>query len=60
MELSGVPIPSMDWKSPNLPETLKKFKQTCEFIFEGPLAAKEEAVKFQYLMLWTGEEGRDI
>ena len=29
-------------------------------IFNGPLATKDEVVKVQYLMLWVGEEGRDI
>ena len=59
-ELIGVPIPSLDWKAQNLPEVFRKFKQTCEFIFSGPLAEKSEEVKVQYLMLWVGEEGRDI
>lgn len=59
-ELTGVPIPSMDWKASNLPETYRKFKQTCEFIFDGPLEQKNNAIKTQYLMLWVGEEGRDI
>ena len=59
-ELTGVPIPSIDWNSNNLPETLRKFKRTCEFIFNGPLSDKDETIKVQYLMLWVGETGRDI
>ena len=50
----------MDWKSANLPETFRRFKQMCQFIFDGPLEKKTEIVKIQYLMLWVGEEGRDI
>lgn len=59
-ELTGVPIPSIDWNAPSLPEVLRKFKRTCTFIFEGPLADKPERTKVQYLMLWVGETGRDI
>ena len=50
----------MDWKASNLPETFRKFRQTCDFIFDGPLESKNNAIKTQYLMLWVGEEGRDI
>lgn len=59
-ELTGIPIPSINWKTNNLPEVFRKFKQTCEFIFDGPLSEKDEAIKVQYLMLWVGEDGRDI
>ena len=59
-ELTGIPIPNIDWHSGNLPETLRKFRRTCTYIFEGPLSEKNEKVKVQYLMLWVGEEGRDI
>lgn len=59
-ELTGIPIPSIDWKSNNLPETFRKFRQTCDFIFNGPLHEKSEEVKVRYLMLWVGEDGSDI
>ena len=59
-ELTGVPIPSIDWHTGNLPETLRISKRTCQYRFNGPLAAKDEAVKVQYLMLWVGEDGHDI
>ena len=62
-ELTGIPIPNIDWHSGNLPETLRKFRRTCQYIFDGPLAEKDEKIKvqiLQYLMLWVGEEGRDI
>ena len=55
-ELTFIPIPNIDWHSGNLPETLR----TCQYIFDGPLAEKDEKIKVQYLMLWVGEEGRDI
>ena len=41
-----------------LTRSTAKFKRTCKYIFNGPLATK--AVKVQYIMLWAGEEGRDI
>ena len=59
-ELTVIPIPNIDWHSGNLPETLRKFRRTCQHIFKGPLAEKYDKVKVQYLMLWVGEEGRDI
>ena len=59
-ELTGVPIHSIDWRATNLPEALRKFRRTCEYIFDGPLANKDNTVKVQYLMLWVGEDGRDI
>ena len=49
-ELTGVPIPAINWQSGNLPEALRKFKRTCEYIFNGPLATKDEAIKVQCLM----------
>jgi len=41
-ELTGQPIPTIDWHSDNLPEALCKFKRTYEYIFYGPLAAREK------------------
>lgn len=59
-ELSGIPIPSIDWESASLVETFRHFKRTCELIFNGPLEEKTEKVKIQYLLLWVGDTGRDI
>ena len=58
--LAGVPIPNMDWGSQNLPEALRRFRRTCEYIFDGPMVEATEITKVQYLMLWVGEEGRDV
>ncbi|XP_071941474.1 uncharacterized protein [Antedon mediterranea] len=55
-ELTGIPIPTIDWKAQNLPEALKKFK----LIFEGPLTDKPDKTKLLLLLLWEGETGRDI
>lgn len=60
MELSGVPVPSMDWSSVNLLESFKKFRQHAELVFKGALKEKDEEVHVTYLLLWIGEKGREI
>lgn len=60
MELSGIPPPVMNWKSSNLPEQWEKFKDHVELIFTGPLKDKSEEEKVSYLLLWVGEEGRQV
>ncbi|KAK3107010.1 hypothetical protein FSP39_004902 [Pinctada imbricata] len=59
-DLSGLPIPKMDWENSNLPETWRKFQSTVELMFKGPLSAKEEEIHVTYLLLWVGEKGREI
>ena len=59
-KLVGVPIPTLDWKSSNLPEEFRKFKRSVEFIFNGPLKDESEDVKVQYLLMWVGPDGADI
>ena len=41
-------------------EKMCKFRRSCRYIFDGPLAEKDENMKVQYLMLWVGEEGRQL
>ena len=60
MELSGIKPPCMDWSDSNLPEQWNKFKRHLSLIFSGPLKNKSEEEKVAYLLLWTGEKGRDI
>ncbi|XP_062600865.1 uncharacterized protein K02A2.6-like [Saccostrea cucullata] len=60
MELCGIPPPTMDWSSSNLPEAWKKFEQHVKLIFAGPLKEKNEEEQVSYLLLWIGEKGRDI
>lgn len=52
--------PKMDWSAEDLPTAFKAFKAHCEFMFGGPLRAKTEEEKCNYLMLWVGEKGRSI
>ena len=60
MDTYGVPAPSMNWDSPNLPEAWRRFKQHAELMFSGPLRGKTEEEKCSYLLLWIGEKGRDV
>ena len=58
--LTGLPTPSMDWDSSDLNSALKKFKALCELIFTGPLSEVSEEIKVKYLLIWSGEEGREL
>ena len=55
-ELTGVTIPNIleeeeEEYSGDLPEKLRTFRRTCQYIFDGTLAEKDEKIKVQYLML---------
>ena len=52
--------PRLEWDSENLPEAWKKFQQHVILMFDGPLTKLEEGQKLAYLLLWVGEQGRDI
>ena len=58
--MDSVPQPRMDWESGNIPEAWKKFKQHLQLMFKGPLKGKSEEEKCAYLLLWVGENGRDV
>ncbi|XP_060593701.1 uncharacterized protein LOC132748167 [Ruditapes philippinarum] len=60
MDLSGIPPPVMNWQSSNLIEQWQKFKLNVELIFSGPLKSKSEEEKVSYLLLWIGDEGREV
>ena len=60
MELSGIPSYQIDWSNTNLPDQWKKFQQHVELIFKAPLKAKDEEEKVSYLLLWIGDQGREI
>ena len=59
-KLNGGNNPFMDWESNDLPGSFKKFKEHAQFMFSGPLEKKSEESKCSYVMLWTGEKGRNI
>jgi len=48
------------WGSLNLLQSFKKFRKHAELIFSGALEEKTDAVKVIYLLLWLGEQGREI
>ena len=59
-ELAGLPIPSMDWHSPDAPQAFKKFKARCELYFSGPLKEKSEEEQVSYLLIWSGDDGIEL
>jgi hypothetical protein len=50
----------MNWDTSDLPNAWRKFKEHVQFVFGGPLKAKDEATQCNYLMIWVGEKGRDL
>lgn len=52
--------PKMDWEAKDLHTAFKRFKEHANFMFEGPLSNKTEAIRCNYLMLWVGDKGRHI
>ena len=60
MALSGVDVPKMQWIGDNLRENWSRFKQHAELMFSGPLKSRPEAEKCSYLLIWSGQKGRDI
>lgn len=54
--MSGKPV--MNWDASDLAKEWKRFKQHCEFTFDGPLSDKTEKSKVGYLMGYVGDHGR--
>ena len=52
--------PKFNWDSADVVGKWKAFRQHVEFMFKGPLRAKNEEERCCYLMLWVGEKGRRI
>ena len=52
--------PKMDWEAKDLHTAFKSFKEHANFMFEGPLSNKTEAIRCNYLMLWVGDKGKHI
>ena len=50
-DLAGLPIPSVDWLSPNAPQAFKKFKARCELYFSEPLKEKLKEEQISYLLI---------
>lgn len=58
--LSGLPTPTINWNAPDVALEFKNFKELCELYFNGPLVSLKEKQHLAYLMIWVGQEGRDI
>ena len=60
-DLIGFEPPKIDWTpGPDLTQRLKRFRQKCELLFEGPLKARTNEQWCKYLPLWTGDYGLDL
>lgn len=58
-ELTGLPTPTINWESNNLPETWRKFQTTVKLMFRGPLRDNEENSSDISLSLYR-RKGREI
>ena len=52
--------PIIDWKAANLTEEWRRFQQHSELMFLGPLKKVSKEEKAAYILIWVGNEGRDI
>ena len=51
-DLIGLELPKIDGiPCPNLAQRLKRFKQKCELLFDGPLKPRSDEQKCKYLFL---------
>ena len=52
--------PEINWNAPNLTEEWRRFQQLAELMFLGPLKKISDEEKAAYILIWVGNEGRDI
>ena len=51
----------MDWTNDNgLDECYRKWKKRVEVLFNGPLNSATEAIKCNYVIYWSGDNGMDL
>ena len=51
----------MDWSTPgDQHRRFQIFRQKCELILNGPMAAQDEAYKVRMLLLWCDDKGLEI
>ena len=43
----------MNWNAGDLAKEFKRFKQHCQFTFQGPLSEKSEKAKVNYFMTYA-------
>ena len=59
-ELAGLPIPIMDWSSSDALQARRKFKDLCQLYFSGLFKEKSEEEQISFLLIWSGNEGREL
>ena len=52
--------PRINWSSDNLESKWTKFENHAKLMFIGPLAGKTAKQRCAYLLIWAGEQGREI
>ena len=60
MAVSQADLPRMDWDSPVLREAWKKFEEHADLFFSGPLCKTEPNQRVSFILIWSGERGREI
>ncbi len=60
-DLAGFEPPKIDWTpGPDLAQRLKRFRQKCELLFDGPLKERSTKQRCRYVLLWAGDYGLDL
>ena len=53
--------PVMDWTNDSgLDEHYRKWKKQLEVLLKGPLSELTDAVKCNYVIYWSGDQGMDL
>ena len=53
--------PVMDWTNDSgLDECFRKWKKQLQILFKGPLSELTDAVKCNYVIYWSGDQGMDL
>ena len=60
-DIAGFEPPKIDWTpGPDLAQRLKRFRQKCELLFDGPLKERSTKQRCRYVLLWAGDYGLDL
>ena len=53
--------PVLDWTDDNgLMECFRMWKEKVEILFRSPLTSANDAVKYNYIIYWSGETGMEL
>ena len=54
-------VPVMDWTNDaGLDEHYRKWKKHFKVLFKGPLSELTDAVKYNYIIYWSGDHCMDL